>query len=241
MRRPFPLLEILGGVLGIGATAALTWPRFTPDKPPVLYSEQLAGNIIFTAILLVPFVAAIVSAFMLPVPSRWPMLKCSSILSLVWLTASSVANNFPHAPLPTTAPTLLSLSTILFFPSVVVLIIATVLSLRKRKMTSLSQQRTMNISAVSIFAAIVLSASLYVLFLHQGGELWSRVLPGGQWVKSSDVMHLPPDTGSGAITQGVNDGVVRPAMALISAGLLALGVFSLGVLFRISRKWTLSA
>ena len=236
MKKQFPFLEVLGGVLGIAATAILMWQRFTIGGPQVLHSEQLIGNIIFTVLLLVPFMATIAAAFILPAKSRWPMLLSSSLLSLFWLTASKVAQNFPDFPHPHPAGSLFLLSMLLFFPAATVLIIATGLSLRHRAIQTLSKRKAIILGTLSLFTACLLGVSLYVLFLHQGSELWTRAVPNGQWIRVPDIMH-PPELATGDLAQEfLNAGVVKPMMAWVSAGLLALGIFSFAILNRIASQ-----
>ena len=236
MKKQFPFLEILGGVLGIAATAILMRQRFTIGGPQVFHSDQLIGNTIFTVLLLVPFVATIAAAFTLPVKLRWPMLLSSSLLSLLWLTASRVAQNFPDFPHPHPSGSLFSLSMLLFLPATTVLIIATGLSLRHGAKLSLSKRKAITLGTLSLFTACLLGVSLYVLFLHQGSELWTRAVPNGQWIRVPDIMH-PPELATGDLAQELlNAGVVKPLMAWISAGLLALGIFSFAILSRIASQ-----
>jgi len=240
MKKQFPFLEILGGVLGIAATAILMWQRFTIGGPQVLHSEQLIGNIIFTVLLLVPFMATIAAVFTLPAKSRWPMLLSSSLLSLLWLTASKVAQNFPEFPFPHPAATLFSQNMILFFPAAVVLIIATGSSLRDRVIHTLSKRKAIILGALSLFTVCLLGASLYILFLHQESALWTRVIPNGtalpygEWIRTPDMMHIPGLTTGNSAQELLEAGIVRPLMAWISAGLLALGIFSFAILGRIA-------
>jgi hypothetical protein len=247
MRKQFPVLEVIGGVSGIVATAFFMWQRFNPWSPPSgvppgFYSKQLAGNIIFTFILLVPFMAIIAAAFTLPSRSRWPILLSSSILSLLWFKASGVADNFPDFPHPHPAPQMFSQSMELFFPVAAVLIIATGLSIRHRIIQTISLRKAIILGALSIFAACLLGASLYILFLHQESELWTRTVPNGsslpygEWIRVADAWHIPQLATNGLAQEIANFGVASPMMAGISAGLLALGILSFVILVRIARQ-----
>ncbi len=209
--------------------------------PPAFYSDQLVENIILAVILLVPFVAIIIAAFKLSSRLRWPILLSSSILSLLWLTGSKVANNFPEFPHPHPVPTMFSLSMLLFSPSATVLIIATGLSLSHNIFQVLSLRKTIILGTSSLVTACLLGASLYVLFLHQGSELWTRVIPNGEWIRMQDPTHIPDFAAGGLAQQGVNFGVVSPIMAWISTGLLILGILSFANLIRMARQSNLGS
>jgi hypothetical protein len=240
MKKQFPLLELMGGVLGIVATVFFMSLRVTPNGQPAFYSEQMAGNIIFTLILLAPYVIMIIAAFRLPARSRWPILVSSTLLSLLWLTASGVSDNFPDFPRPHTSPSIISVSLLFFFPATVVLLFAAGLSLRRRVVRTLPLRQTIILVTLSVFTACLLGVSLYVLFLDQSSELWTRAisisngepLPNGEWIHMLD-WNKQPNIGS---QEFVNFGIVRPLMAWISFGLLALGVFFFAILFKIAGR-----
>jgi len=244
MKKQFPLLEVLGGILGIAATAILMWSRFGIEGPPVLRTERLGGNIIFTVLLLVPYVAAIVTALALPVKTRWPVLLSSSLLSLLWLTASKVAENFPEFPFPHPVETLFSLNMLFFFPAAIFLLIAMVLSLRYGALLTLSPRKTIILGVLSLFTACLLVVSLHVLFLRQGSELWTRGMSNGaavhysEWMRTLGLSQVP-EYGAGYYAQELLEaGIVKPSMAWISAGLLVLGISSFAILGRIASHYS---
>ena len=228
MKNHFPALELIGGIFGIIATLAFVWiPVFTNDRPVTLFWDQLAGNIIFTVLLLVPFVMTIQAAFMLPAKSRWPILVSSSVLSLVWmLAATSLSQNFPDFPHPhPSTPFLFTPSIMFFFPATTALIIATFLSLRRGVVRTSRPKESIHMAALSFGAVLLLGLSLYVLFFNQGSEVWvrgTRVFPHGYWVRATDISHIPQLVGDQA-EEFVSAGIVQPMMAWASAGLLALG------------------
>jgi len=238
MRNQFSLLAIIGGGLGIAATAFWTWWRFgSPDDILKFFSDKIIGDIIFTILLLVPFVAIIMANFMLQKQSRWPILLSSSLLSLFWLNASKFSENFLHAPTPTPSGSLFPASFILFLPVTIILIITAGQSLRDGTIWVLPRRNVIILVILSLSSACIVAASLYVLFLNQGSELWSRMLYGGEWVQSPDVRYLPPPAGPGP-QQFVNFGVVKPLMASISTGLLVMGILLIVVQLRISGRYT---
>jgi hypothetical protein len=253
MRKGFPFLEILGSILGFSGTFFLTWPLLIQqsplnDRPPTLYSEQLPGLIICTIILLVPFVAVIVAAFVLRRRVRWPVLISSILLSLMWFQTSDLILNFPRVtgffsrspPRSMFPPSIID-----FLPAAILLLIAVIFVIKKGSINTISTKRIVILGVISILIVGVLSASLVVLFHDQSSEVWIRAIPNhdrtvpfGEWIQVTDFpisqnMSVP----SGMAGQSLYAGVVNPQMAKISTLLLALGIILFVILFIIAHRY----
>lgn len=213
-------LEIIAGWFGLVVALALGALRIGNSSTPER-TEQAFGNIVFILILVTPYIAALLSAW-LPARSRWVVLLPATLMSAASIPISAAG--------------------IILTPATVLLALAAWQSLEQTSIPKL--HKLMFISASLLVFAIVVAAFI-ALFLHEDPRSWQYVTYEDGTTVWQSVIPATPGGSGGHLTPGVRSeggkyvsNVITNDEAVWGAGLLGIAWISLVIIGRATKRYT---